>query len=105
MKLLHVGVPIPYEKRGADVTYIADMKLAVSDPEAHPFHLEFISFDPDSPAPDIIMHTIHIAYEVDDVTAALAQCDEIVLPLQDIGPELLAFGLKDGALLELIHTK
>jgi len=103
MELLHIG--IPSSKRGENDTYIADLKLAVSNPDEHPYHWEYISFDEDSPVPEIMKTRYHISYEVPDVASELAKCQEVVLPVHDIGPEILAFGLMDGVLVELIHTK
>ena len=58
-KFSHWGVPTQEEKDG--MTYLADIKTAITDFAASPFAIEWLRFDDDSPMPELIQKMPHVA--------------------------------------------
>ena len=52
----------------------------VTNPRAHPFHVEYLRFEPDSPVDGPVRHDPHVAYRVDDVDAAIAGHEVVLAP-------------------------
>ena len=73
----HIGVPTEIPRD--DEKYIAQYKMYVSGFSSSPYGIEWMRFEPGSPLPEIIQTVPHIAFEVDDLEAAL-QCREVILP-------------------------
>jgi hypothetical protein len=65
----HMGVPTNVVRSGE--RYLAQFKMYVSGFDSSPFGIEWMRFEPDSPLPELIKTVPHIAFEVDDVDAAL----------------------------------
>jgi hypothetical protein len=78
-------------------------KVYITDPEAHPYRIEFLRFDADSPMPEAVMNRPHAAFIVDDLEAALAGQTIIIEPFEPI-PTLRCAFIQDGdAILELMQ--
>ena len=98
----HFGVPTTTKREGE--TYLEGAKVHVTDPEQHPYRVEFVRCEPDCPMPEIVQTTPHAAFMVDDLDAAVAG-REIVVPPTPIDESLRIAFVKDGdALLELMQT-
>jgi hypothetical protein len=103
-KFCHVGVPV--KKKQAGETYVAGGKVFVTDPAASPFAFEYLRFEKGSPMPAKLQKEPHIAYEVDNLAAAL-KGQKVIVPPFDAMPTLrVAFILQDGVAVELMqHLK
>jgi hypothetical protein len=66
----HLGIPTTEKKHGE--VYLEDLKLHVSGFPASPYGVEWMRFEPDSPITGLVREVPHIAFEVDDLDAALA---------------------------------
>ena len=99
----HFGVPTSASLKGAD--YIKDGGVYVTDAQTHPYHVEFLKFDPDSPMPELIKTTPHIAFMVDSVDQAIEGKDIVCQPF-DANPTLRVAFFRDGdALIEVMESK
>ena len=102
-KFSHWGVPTPEEKEG--MTYLEDIKTAITDFAASPFAIEWLKFDADSPMPELIQKMPHVAFVVDDIQAALKDEKVIVEPFP-VGDNLTcAFIDGGGFAVELMEFK
>ncbi|MDR2945190.1 MAG: hypothetical protein LBV79_00365 [Candidatus Adiutrix sp.] len=100
-KYLHVGIPVTNKKPG--MSYSDDLKLWMTDPEAHDFKIEYLRFEEGTPFPEIMHKNPHIAYEVDDMDTYLAEADQIIFAPRAVSPEMtIAFIIKDDTIMELI---
>lgn len=99
----HFGVPTSV-KMGEE-NYIEGAKVHVTDPEKHPFRIEFLRFDADSGMPDVLKNGAHAAFLVDSLEAALAG-QEVLIPPFDATDELRCAFIKDGdAVIEVMEKK
>lgn len=65
----HLGIPTDIPRQGE--RYIAQYKLYVSGFNTSPYGVEWMRFEKDSPISELIRRIPHIAFEVDDLDAAL----------------------------------
>lgn len=99
----HFGVPTNVV--GNNETYIAGAKVYITDPEAHPFRVEFLRFEADSPMPADIQNKAHAAFLVPSLDEALQGC-EVILPPFDATEELRCAFIKDGnAIIEVMQKR
>jgi hypothetical protein len=100
MKILHIGVPSTKEMPGE--TYYEAYKEYCTNPDEHPYKLEFYRFPEgcDTFPPDMI-NTWHICIEVDSVEDTVQEMDEIILPVQKDASPMFAFAKKDGVVFEI----
>ena len=96
----HIGVPtkIPH----TDEKYIPQYKMYVSGFSSSPYGVEWMRFEPDSPLPEIIRTVPHVAFEVDDLEAALQGREMIFPPGSPSDGVRSAMIIHNGAPVELI---
>lgn len=73
----HMGIPTDQPRDGE--RYIAHLGMYVSGFETSPFGIEWMRFDADSPIHELIKRVPHIAFEVDDLEAALRRANLRIL--------------------------
>ena len=100
MQFDHIGI-VTTEKK-ANEMFIAPTKVWVTEFQSHPFHVEWLRFEPDSPVTGPLRHQPHVAYRVDDIQAA-GKGLKVVLEPFDVGFATVAFfQTEDGALVEFM---
>jgi hypothetical protein len=77
--------------------------MHVSGYETSPFRIEWMRFDEDSPLPELVQRVPHVAFEVDDLEAALEGRDVLIEPNSPSPGVLVAFVVDDGAPVELMQ--
>lgn len=96
----HIGVPTDIPRH--DEKYIAQYKMYVSGFSSSPYGIEWMRFEPDSPLPEIIRTLPHVAFEVDDLDAALQGRETIFPPGSPSDGVRSAMIIHNGAPVELI---
>ena len=96
----HVGIPTPVARAGE--THIAPYGIHVSGFATSPFGIEWMRFDDDSPVHPLIRTVAHVAFEVDDLDAALVGREVIHPPGSPSAGVRAAMIVHDGAPVELI---
>ena len=96
----HMGIPTDVEHPGE--IYLAQYGLYVSGFGTSPYGVEWMRFEKSSPLPEIIKTVPHVAFEVDDLEAAL-EGQEVIYPPGSPSEGVRAAMIVDhGALIELI---
>jgi hypothetical protein len=99
----HFGVPTT--AKSDNETYIEAAKVYATNPDDHPYRIEFLRFEPDCPMPEPVKTKPHAAFIVPDLDAALAG-KEIVIPPFDATDELRVAFIADGdALIEVMQKR
>lgn len=101
MKFHHVGIPTTQKRPGE--AYLEPAKLYVTDAGAHPYNVEWLRFEPGSPMPQELKTLPHVAFEVENLDAALKDKKVVVEPFVPMPGLKVAFILDDGALVELMQ--
>ena len=77
--------------------------MNVSGYESSPFRIEWMRFDQDSSVPDLVQKVPHVAFEVDDLEAALDGREVLIEPNSPSPGVLVAFVVDNGAPVELMQ--
>ncbi len=99
----HVGIPTVTPRAGE--RYIPEYKFFVQGFETSPYGIEWMRFEPGSPVSELIRTVPHVAFEVDDLEAALAELGihtPITCPSKGVR---VAMFEDNGAPIELIEFR
>jgi hypothetical protein len=98
----HVGLITDEKKPGE--SWVEATRVWVTSPRAHPYNLEWLRFEPDSPVTGPLRTEPHVAYRVLDVHAAIEGHEVLAEPF-DVGNGFLtaAFVLVEGGVVEFMQ--
>jgi len=99
----HYGVPTT-EKHENEI-YLEEAKVHLTDSAAHPYGVEFLRFDADSPLPKEIQTQTHAGFMVDSVDEAIKGQKVILEPFNATDELRVAFIMDGGALIEVMETR
>lgn len=97
----HVGVITDLPQPGE--IYVPATKVHVTNPNAHPYRVEYLRFEPDSPVEGPVRLLPHMAFEVDDLQAAIAGEKVLLGPFRAMEGLEVVFIFKDGAVFEFMQ--
>ena len=97
----HIGLPT--DERQAGEAYVEDTKVWVTRPEDHPYRVEYLRFEADSPVRGPIRDQPHVAFRVEDMETALETEEVILEPFSPMEGLTVAFFMKDGAVFEYMQ--
>ena len=101
MQFDHIGIITTEKKK--DETFVAATRVWITDFQTHPFRVEWLRFEPDSPVTGPVREMPHLAYSVDDL-AAHGKGMNVLLEPFDVGFATVAFfQTNDGAVIEFIQ--
>lgn len=96
----HLGIPTTEAREGE--VYLDKYGMYVSGYEESPYNIEWMRFETDSPLPELIKTVPHVAFEVDDVVAAIEGKDVLIAPNSPEEGTTVAFIVDNGAPVEFI---
>jgi hypothetical protein len=99
----HVGIPSTVVRAGE--THLKQFGLFVVGFSASPYGIEWMRFEPNSPIHELIRTVPHVAFEVDDLDAALDGQTVIHPPGSPSDGVRSAMIVHDGAPVELISFR
>ena len=99
----HIGIPTNVPRPGE--IYVAKFKMYVSAYETSPCGVQWMRFEPDSPVDDLIKSVPHVAFEVDDLAAALEGKEILTEPNSPSQGVMVAMILDSGAPVELLEFR
>ncbi len=78
-------------------------KVYASGFESSPFGIEWLRYEEGCTVPDLVQRVAHVAFEVDDLEAALAGQEILIAPNSPSEGVRVAFIVHDGAPVELLQ--
>jgi len=102
MKYNHVGIPTTGSFEGE--IPLPHLKVTVSDHKNNPFGIQWQRYWEGAPYPDLVKTVAHVAFEVDDLQAALQGQKVIIEPNSPSRGVLVAFIEVNGAPVELLQV-
>jgi hypothetical protein len=99
----HIGIPTDREL--PDQTALPEYGMYVSGFESSPYGIQWMRFACDSPVHELVKTVPHLAFEVDDLEAALAGKTVIAPPNSPSPGMLVAMIVDDGCPIELIQFR
>lgn len=100
-KYHHLGIPTDVVRPGE--TYHAAYKVYSQGFEDSPFGVEWMRFEPGCPLPELVQTVPHIAFEVDDLRAALEGQKVLIPPNSPSAGVTVAFIVHNGAPVEFLQ--
>jgi len=101
MQFDHVGIVTNQKK--ADEIYVPATKVWVTRFMDHPFHIEWLRYEPDSPVTGPVRDMPHVAFRVESIRDA-AQGMKCLLEPFDAGIAVVGFyQTDDGAVVEFME--
>ena len=97
----HVGVVT--DEKQPDETYISQTKVWITKPNDHPYRIEYLRFEPDSPVTGPLRQMPHMAFVVDDLDSCIKGEEILLGPFEAIEGLQVAFILKDSAVFEFMQ--
>lgn len=97
----HLGVPTAVARPGE--RYLERFKMFVTGFESSPYGIEWMRFEEDSPVSELVRTVPHLAFEVDDLEAALAGKQVLTPPASPSDGVTVAMIIHDGAPVELLQ--
>ena len=99
----HIGMITAESKPGE--SFVEATRVWRTNYLEHPFRVEWLRFEPDSPVTGPVREMPHVAFRVDDLATA-ARGMKVLLAPCDVGPRIVAFyQTEDGAVVELVQYK
>ena len=98
----HIGLVTDEPRNGE--SWVEATRVWVTSPREHPYNVEWLRFEPDTPVTGALRTEPHVAYRVDDVHAALDGLAVLAAPF-DVGNGFLtvAFAIVEGAVVEFMQ--
>lgn len=98
----HVGIPTTEVKPGE--RYVAQTKVFVTDPKTHPFLIEHLRYDENSPVQDKLKKGWHIAFKVDCIEEESKGLKAMIEPFHSVAGHRVGFyETDDGVVIELME--
>ena len=97
----HIGIPTDVPREGEQ--YLKHLKMYVSGFETSPYGIEWMRFEEGCPISELVRTVPHIAFEVDDLEAAIEGKEligEISSPSEAVRVAMI---IDDGAPVELLE--
>ena len=97
----HVGVPTT--QKHDNEAYLPDGKVYITPVEDSPYAIEWLRFEPDSPMPEQLKTTTHLAFKVDDIQAEMEGKEVLLEPFKPMESLTVAFIMHEGVPVELMQ--
>ncbi|MBW3543937.1 MAG: hypothetical protein KY476_27120 [Planctomycetes bacterium] len=102
MEFSHVGL-ISDEARAGEV-FVEATRVWITNFIQHPFHIEWLRFEPDSPVTGPLRERPHVAWRVDSIERAAGDMPVLLEPFEPMaGLRVGFFQSPDGAVIELME--
>ncbi len=102
MKFEHIGLITDRKQAGED--FVESTRVWVTNPKEHPFHVEWLRYEPDSPVTGPVREQAHVAYSVENLQEASKGLRVLLEPFEVGGFVRVGFyEYQDGAVVELME--
>jgi hypothetical protein len=97
----HMGLPT--DDPQPDEVYVPETKVYVTDPLKHPYRVEYLRYEPDTPVTGPVRELPHMAFETDDLQRDIDGEKVILGPFNPYEGLTVVFIEKDGAVFEFMQ--
>lgn len=97
----HIGLPTDQKQLGE--VYVSDTKVWVTSPDEHPYRVEFLRFEPDTPVTGPVRDQAHMAFKTDNLHRDIEGEQVLLGPFTPMEGLQVVFILKDGAVFEFME--
>src|SRR5215469_28267 len=97
----HLGIPTSDPRSGE--RYLEQFKMYASGFETSLYGIEWMRFEPGSSIPELVRRVPHVAFEVDDLAAAIAGKEILIQPNSPSEGVTVAFIVDNDAPVEFLE--
>jgi len=101
LKYHHIGIPTDVPRENEE--YLEKFKMYHCGYETSPYGVEWMRFESDSPLPELVKTVPHVAFEVDDLQAAIDGRDILIEPNSPFEGITVAFIVDNGVPIEFLR--
>lgn len=101
IKFNHIGIPTIESQPGE--MYLEKFDIYCTDHESNPFGIQWMRYGAGCRLPEVVKTLPHVAFEVDDLEAALKGHEIIIQPNSPSAGVMVAFVLVEGAPVEFLQ--
>ena len=101
VKFNHIGIPTS-DRFDGEID-LPHLKLTCSDHQNNPYGIQWMRYWDGAPYPELVTSVAHVAFEVDDLEAAIEGQKVIIAPNSPSDGVLVAFIEVNGAPVELMQ--
>lgn len=101
MEFDHIGIPAPAKRDG--MRFLDSKRLWLTSPADHPYRVEWLWYEDDSPEAELVRTVPHVAYRVASLGQAMAGQRVVAEPFDVFGEVRVAFVEVDGAPVEFVQ--
>jgi hypothetical protein len=97
----HIGIPAGSKRAG--MRFLESKRLWLTSPADHPFRVEWLWYEPDSPEAELVRRVPHVAYRVASLEDAMQGHPVLTEPFDVFGEVRVSFIEVDGAPIEFVQ--
>ncbi len=97
----HIGIPTQERRDGE--SYLERFKMYTSGYETSLYGVEWLRFESDSPLPELVKRVPHVAFVVEDLSAAIVGKEVLIEPNSPSPGVTVAFIVDNGAPIEFLQ--
>jgi len=102
MEFSHVGMITDQPKEGE--VFVEATRVWITDFVKHPFHVEWLRFESDSPVTGPVRSRPHVAYRVASIEQAARGMEVLLAPFRPLeGLRVGFYASRDGAVIEFME--
>jgi len=98
----HIGIPAPSQRDG--MRFLESKRLWLTSPADHPYRVEWLWYEDESPEVELVRTVPHVAYRVASLENAMAGHVVIAEPFDVFGEVRVSFIEVDGAPVEFVQA-
>lgn len=97
----HLGMPTDRKQEGE--TWVEATRVWVTAPDDHPYSVEFLRYEPDSPVEPPLRNQPHLAFRTDDLHRDIAGKNVILGPFKPMEGMEVVFIEDQGLVIEFME--
>ena len=99
----HIGIPTSERRPGERL--VKGYATYVSGYDTSAYGIEWMRFEPGAPLPELVRTVPHVAFEVDDLAAEIANKEILIAPNSPSDGVTVAFIVENGAPVEFLEFR
>jgi len=101
MRYHHLGIPTDVERE--EEIFLPELGMYVKSFRSNPFGIEWVRFEKDAPFPELVKTTPHLAFQVENLEAAISGREVLIPPNAPSEGVRVAFVVHEGAPVEFLE--
>jgi hypothetical protein len=99
----HIGIPADEKREG--MRFLESKRLWLTSPGDHPYRVEWLWYEEDSPEAELVRTKPHVAYRVESLEDAMSGQRVVAEPFDVFGEVRVSFIEVDGAPVEFVERR